>query len=144
MTHATTVTSASCLLYKNVAQKSVTSLSVLGEFFVCGSYGRYVQSRETKTEVKERNGGREGGLNKRTPKQNGCRPPAPPHKGALTGAWIQSFHPCSQTGQMCLHTCLFILRKPLQREKRTHPPEIDLSLLIRQNLGQCYASEHWE
>ena len=61
MTHVTTVTSASCLLYKNVAQKSVTSLSVLGEFFVCGSYGRYVQSRETKTEVKERNGGGGGG-----------------------------------------------------------------------------------
>lgn len=58
MTHATTVTSASCLLYNNVAQKSVTSLALLGEFFVCGSYGRYVQSRETKTEVKERKGER--------------------------------------------------------------------------------------
>ena len=58
MTHATTVTSASCLLYKNVAQKSVTSLALLGEFFVCGLYGRYVQSRETKTEVKERKGER--------------------------------------------------------------------------------------
>ena len=32
MTHATTATSASCLLYKNVAQKSVTSLALLGQF----------------------------------------------------------------------------------------------------------------
>ena len=32
MTHATTATSASCLLYENVAQKSVTSLALLGQF----------------------------------------------------------------------------------------------------------------
>ena len=55
MTHATTATSASCLLYKNVAQKSVTSLALLGQFsFVV----RLVDTRETKPEVKERKGER--------------------------------------------------------------------------------------
>ena len=45
----------------------------------------------------------EGGLNKQTPEQNGCRPTSPPPQWASTGAWIQSFRPCSQTGQICLH-----------------------------------------
>ena len=56
-TKATTVTSVSYFVIKT-KQKSVTSILLLGEVFVCGSYSRCVQSRETKTEVKERKGER--------------------------------------------------------------------------------------
>ena len=86
-----------------------------------------------------------GGSRKRTTKQNGCRPSPPPNPTrGFDGAWIESSRPCSRSGQSCLHTCLFIHKKPFSRDKPTHTPETELSLVIGHNYGQCYASKHWE
>ena len=75
----------------------------------------------------KRNNGGEGGLNKRTPKQNGCIPPPPthPHKGLrrrMNPNWTN------------LLTRVFIyMKKAIPEGERTHTPEIDPSLLIRRN-----------
>ena len=74
----------------------------------------------------KRNNGGEGGLNKRTPKQNGCiPPPTHPHKGLrrrMNPNWTN------------LLTRVFIyMKKAIPEGERTHTPEIDPSLLIRRN-----------
>ena len=81
---------------------------------------------------KRKNRGRGGGggrVKQTNPKaKRGNIPPHHPTKGLRGAHESNPSALCSQTGQICLHTCLFIWRKPLPREKRTNTPEIDLSV----------------
>ena len=84
------------------------------------SYGTCVSAGEKAIgldQEEKKNGRREGKENKPQSKTGVDQPPT--SLRGFDGAWIQSSRPCGQTIQICLHTCLFIHRKPLPREKRT-------------------------